>query len=210
MKHKKFDFRTAYIDVLLNVLTGIIFLFILTTLMIQPQKKQDEGIKKNAEYIMNVEWHKDIDCDVDVWVQDPANNVVYFQQRDKGIMHLERDDLGFRNDIVSVVPGNTINVIENRETWVLRGIVPGIYTVNVHLYGCRIDGVAVMMGQDYNVPVMVELFKINPKYTLVTKKEVILNKVWEEISVMNFQLDTNGNVTNITNDYKQLVKSKIP
>lgn len=210
MKHKKFDFRTAYIDVLLNVLTGIIFLFILTTLMIQPQKKQDEGIKKNAEYIMNVEWHKDIDCDVDVWVQDPANNVVYFQQRDKGIMHLERDDLGFRNDIVSVVPGNTINVVENRETWVLRGIVPGIYTVNVHLYGCRIDGVAVMMGQDYNVPVMIELFKINPKYTLVTKKEVILNKVWEEISVMNFQLDTNGNVINITNDYKQLVKSKIP
>ena len=210
MKHKKFDFRTAYIDVLLNVLTGIIFLFILTTLMIQPQKKQDEGIKKNAEYIMNVEWHKDIDCDVDVWVQDPANNVVYFQQRDKGIMHLERDDLGFRNDIVSVVPGNTINVIENRETWVLRGIVPGIYTVNVHLYGCRIDGVAVMMGQDYNVPVMIELFKINPKYTLVTKKEVILNKVWEEISVMNFQLNTDGNVINITNDYKQLVKSKIP
>ena len=210
MKHKKFDFRTAYIDVLPNVLTGIIFLFILTTLMIQPQKKQDEGIKKNAEYIMNVEWHKDIDCDVDVWVQDPANNVVYFQQRDKGIMHLERDDLGFRNDIVSVVPGNTINVVENRETWVLRGIVPGIYTVNVHLYGCRIDGVAVMMGQDYNVPVMIELFKINPKYTLVTKKEVILNKVWEEISVMNFQLDTNGNVINITNDYKQLVKSKIP
>lgn len=210
MKHKKFDFRTAYIDVLLNVLTGIIFLFILTTLMIQPQKKQDEGMKKNAQYVMNIEWDSKTDCDVDVWVQDPQNNVVYFQQRDKGIMHLERDDLGFRNDIVSTVSGNTINVLENRETWVLRGILPGIYTVNLHLYGCRIDNIGLSLNQDFVVPVTVELLKINPKYTLVTKKEVTLNKIWEEITVMNFQLDAEGNVVNITNDYKQLVKSKVP
>lgn len=210
MKHKKFDFRTAYIDVLLNVLTGIIFLFILTTLMIQPQKKQDEGMKKNAQYVMNVEWDSNTDCDVDVWVQDPQNNVVFFQQRDKGIMHLERDDLGFRNDIVSVVAGNTINVLENRETWVLRGIIPGIYTVNVHLYGCRIDGVAVLLNENFNLPVNVELFKINPKFTLVMKKEILLSKIWEEMTVMNFQLDAEGNVVNITNDYKQLVRSKIP
>lgn len=210
MKHKKFDFRTAYIDVLLNVLTGIIFLFILTTLMIQPQKKQDEGMKKNAQYVMNVEWDSKTDCDVDVWVQDPQNNVVYFQQRDKGVMHLERDDLGFRNDIVSVVPGNTINVIENRETWVLRGIIPGIYTVNLHLYGCRVDNIPIMINQNFVLSVTIELLKINPKYTLVTKKEVILNKIWEEITVMNFQLDADGNVIAITNDYKQLVKSKEP
>lgn len=210
MKHKKFDFRTAYIDVLLNVLTGIIFLFILTTLMIQPQKKQDEGMKKNAQYVMNVEWESNTDCDVDVWVQDPQNNIVYFQQRDKGVMHLERDDLGFRNDIVSVVPGNTINVIENRETWVLRGIIPGIYTVNLHLYGCRVDGIAVLLNQDFVVPVTVELFRINPKYTLVTKKEITMNKIWEEATVMNFQLDADGNVIGITNNYKQLVKSKEP
>jgi len=47
MSHRKFDFRTAYIDLLINLLTGTVVLFILTTLLIAPISKNTEGIKKN-------------------------------------------------------------------------------------------------------------------------------------------------------------------
>ena len=131
MKHKTFDFRTAYIDLLLNVLTGIIFLFVLTTLLIQPQKEaKDAGLKKNAEFVINVKWDHDIDCDVDIWVRDPTGNVVSFKKKEAGIMYIERDDLGSQGDYLQ---DNNRNILasasDNSETWVLRGLVKGKFTV---------------------------------------------------------------------------------
>ena len=103
MKHRAFDFRTAYIDLLLNFMVSLVFIFVVSSLLINPvQKKQDEGIKKNAQMIIQVNWNPNIDCDVDIWVRDPANNIVYFNERDKGLMHIERDDLGFVNDMIDM------------------------------------------------------------------------------------------------------------
>lgn len=209
MKHKKFDFRTAYIDLLLNVLTGIIFLFILTTLFIQPPKKtQTEGIKKNAEFIMVVTWPSEIDCDVDMWVEDPLGNLVSFQLLSKGLMTIERDDMGHRNDFLYDEAGNLIlKADENKEIWTLRGKQVGEFTVNLHLYGCRQNGIALQLGTPIDVPVEIELVKINPTYVSLKKETVTLKSVWQEVTAFNFTIDINGNVT-FRNEYKKLVKDK--
>lgn len=209
MRHKQFDFRTAYIDLLLNVLTGIIFLFLLTTMMIQ-SKKQDEGIKKDAQYVIVAEWPENVDCDVDLWVQDPNGNAVWFNRKDFDIMHLERDDLGFRNDVVKDQAGNIVaEVNKNSETWVLRGIMPGEFYVSVHLYSCRfnkLNFIPMPLGSRVDLPVKVELVKLNPNYSVLATEKVTLNKIWDETTPFNFTLDANGALVSIDKTQHRLVR----
>lgn len=211
MKHKQFDFRTAYIDLLLNVLTGIIFLFLMTTMLIQA-KKQDEGVKRDAQFIINATWDQNIDCDVDLWVQDPNGNAVWFNRKDLDIMHLERDDMGFKNDYIMDKIGRIIGRVSgNGETWVLRGIMPGEFYVSVHAYSCRYatNGFVPMpVGAPIDLPVKVELIKVNPTFTTVKTETVTLTKIWEELTAFNFTLDADGNVTNIDNIQHRLVRVK--
>jgi YD repeat-containing protein len=209
MKHKKFDFRTAYIDLLLNVLTGIIFLFILTTLLItKPTKVESEGVKKNAQYIVTVLWDSKLDCDVDIWVKDPLNRTVSFQEKSNGIMFIERDDIGKRSDYYYDERGNLVSAIdENKEVWTLRGKLAGEYTVNIHLYSCAMGQIGQRtVGAVVNVPVIVELIKINPTIQTLKTFRVVLEKVWDESTVVNFTLDEYGNVTDMNYDQKDLVR----
>ena len=211
MKHKKFDFRTAYIDLLLNILTGIIFLFILTTLLIQPQKKsEDAGIKKNAEMILTASWDGAIDCDVDLWIQDPLGNLVSFQMLSKGLMNIERDDMGFKNDYIYNPTGNLILASkDNREIWTLRGKQEGRFTVNLHLYSCRIDNIPLQLYEKIDVPVVIELVRLNPYLNTVTTEVVTLNSIWDEKTAFSFVIDKNGYIR-FERNFIKLVKDKRP
>lgn len=215
MNHKKFDFRTAYIDLLLNVLTGIIFLFAITTMMIQAKKQQDEGVKKDAQYIITATWDPKVDCDVDLWVQDPNGDYVFFDRKDYGVMHLERDDMGGKNDVIRDKDSNVIGVVgKNEENWVLRGIIPGEFYVSVHLYSCRypnsnpMQALPMAMNTEVDLPVKIELFRINPKYVSVTSETVVLRKIWDEETAFNFVLNADGAVESTNRDIHKLVRDK--
>lgn len=212
MNHKKFDFRTAYIDLLLNVLTGIIFLFVLTTMMIQ-MKKQDEGVKKDAQYVINATWDPELDCDIDLWVQDPNGGVVYFDRKDFDIMHLERDDLGARNDTIRGSDGKLRSIIKkNQETWVLRGVIPGEFYVSIHLYACRYPGPDPLTNRSIplltkmDVKVNVELIRLNPVYTSVISQSVVLEKIWDEVTPFNFVIDADGRTVSTNRDQHRLIQ----
>lgn len=214
MKHKKFDFRTAYIDLLLNVLTGIIFLFILTTLLIQPPKKaEDEGAKRKAEMIATVDWPSNLNCDIDIWVRDPQGTVVSFKNKSMGLMHIERDDRGFEGDYIRDERGNIIGTVtENGETWTLRGIQPGKYIFNLHVYSCRGENyVPLTIGAKHEVPVTVQLVKVNPTFMTIREVVIMMTEVWQEKTVFSFTLDSSGSVIDIENDNVSLVKEvRIP
>lgn len=208
MNNKKFDFKTAYIDLLLNVLTGIIFLFILTTLLITTQNKnENEGVKKNAQYVVNVLWDDHTDCDVDVWVMDPLKRVVSFNSKSNALMFIENDDLGKTSDYYYDNQGNLLSAVdENKEIWTLRGKLEGEYTVNVHLFSCMLGDKPTELRSYVNVPVTVELIKINPNIVTIKTVKVVLEKVWEEKTAFNFILDNKGEVRDITYNFKDLVR----
>ena len=215
MKHKKYDFRTAYIDLLINVLTGMVFLFMITTLLIQTKKQQEEGVKKDAQYIISVVWPTEIDCDVDIWVRDPNRATVSYQSKDVGLMHIERDDRGWQNDSILTMlldrnRKNDPERLKNEETWVLRGKQPGQYYVNLHLYSCRLGETYLKLGEPIRVPVKVTLTQINPRVSEIHKVEVILNKVWEEKSAFNFKIRNDNSVdpNSFNNEFHDLVREK--
>lgn len=204
MSHRKFDFRTAYIDLLINLLTGTVVLFILTTLLIAPITKNSEGIKKNADYVITLEWPNEIDCDVDIWVRDPQNNIVSYKFPEAGLMYLERDDMGKRRSVYTVDGREMIIDPDNKEFVTLRGVFPGEYIVNVHSYSCLgSEGkmTAVPPGTEKKIPLIVEIIKINPTYSVIKRIEMSLDSVWQEKTVVRFTMDGNKNILRFKNDY---------
>ena len=181
----------------------------ITTLLITTKvKDEDAGIKKDAQYIISMSWPNNINCDVDIWVRDPNNSVVSYQVKDVGVMHIERDDQGWVNDLMTYLKLEPSQQLNNSETWVLRGKMAGKFTVNIHLYSCAVNDKAVPMGQPMEVPVTLELTKLNPNIKKVLSRTITLKKVWEEVTAFNFALDGKNDIIAITDEQVDLVKGK--
>ena len=191
---RRYHTNLPFLDLLFNVLIGFVFLFIVSFLLINPIAKRAD-IEVKAEFLITVFWPDNLEDDVDIYVEDPAGNLVWFKSREPGLMHLDRDDLGKRNDEVITATG-TILFPENREIVTLRGIVPGEYVVNVHCY--------FKVGSK-PVPVTVQIDKINP-YSVVLREIVDLSNKGEEITVTRFSVNSKGEVTNVNKLPKRLVQ----
>lgn len=193
---KKFDFRTAYIDLLIALLMGTVVLFILTTLLIAPITKNNEGIKKNADYVISLEWPTNIDCDVDLWVRDPQNNIVSYKFLESGLMYLERDDMGKRRSVYEIEGKQIIVDPDNKEFVTLRGVFPGEYVVNLHVYSCLdiVNNKGLPQGAKIEIPVTVEVIRINPSFIVVKHIEMKMNNMWQEKTAVRFVMDEKKNI----------------
>lgn len=203
MKNRKFDFRTAYIDLLINLLTGIVVLFILTTLLIAPITKNTEGIKKNADYVLTLEWPNDIDCDIDFWIRDPLNNVVSYRFPEAGLMYFERDDMGKRRSVYQLDGKEIVIDPDNKEFVTLRGTFPGEYVVNIHLYSCVNTTSKLALPADYkvDVPIIIEVVRINPSFVVIKHIEMKMDSVWQEKTAVRFVMDDKKSIIRFKNDY---------
>ena len=203
MKNRKFDFRTAYIDLLINLLTGIVVLFILTTLLIAPITKNTEGIKKNADYVLTLEWPNDIDCDVDFWIRDPLNNVVSYRFPEAGLMYFERDDMGKRRSVYQLDGKEIVIDPDNKEFVTLRGTFPGEYVVNIHLYSCVNTETKLALPADYkvDVPIIIEIVRINPSFVVIKHIEMKIDTVWQEKTAVRFVMDDKKSIIRFKNEY---------
>ena len=199
-KPKNYHSNTSFLDILFNTLVGFVLLFIIAFLLISPVKKKKE-IEQKAEYIITVTWPGELSDDVDSWLEDPTGKVMYFRKREVGLMHLDRDDLGKLND-TQFVPGiGFVNYPYNREITTIRGIMPGEYVFNVHLYRKRSDGDP--------IPVTVILEKLNPHVKLLYSKTVELEYFWQEKTIIRFILDVDGEVIESYFLHKPLIEKII-
>lgn len=200
---RKFDFRTAYIDLLIALLMGTVVIFILTTLLIAPITQNSEGIKKNADYVLTLEWPNEIDCDVDLWVRDPLNNIVSYRFPEAGLMYFERDDMGKRRSVYEIDGKEIVIDPDNKEFVTLRGTFKGEYVVNLHLYSClnRETNLALGQGSLIDVPVILEVIKINPTFSIIKHIEMKMDSVWQEKTAIRFVMDDKKNIIRFKNEY---------
>lgn len=175
------------------------FALICVILLIQ---KKDETVKKNAdvvaEFIISVDWtqtpvvpNKD---DIDVYLEDPVGNICWYKKQTAGLLSLDHDDTGSYSDTI-MVDGKKVEVPYDKEFVTIRGIIPGEYTLNVHMFTKRAPG---------PTKVKVGIDKVNPKVKTVFIKELELTNMWEEQTVARFTLDAEGNISNITSLAKNL------
>ena len=192
---RQYHTNLAFLDVLFNTLLCFAALFAMSFILINPSKT-DRNVVAKGEFMIIVTWPKDMDNDVDMYVEDPEGHLVAFMRREEGLMHLDRDDLGERNDIVQTEFGE-IEYNENREIVTLRGIVPGEYVINVHMYMRRDPSPTTL--------VTVQLDKINPFSTIMIKR-VSLGDSGDEKSAFRFTLDKEGEVIEVTELPKTLTQ----
>ena len=128
MRFRNYNTNIEFIDILFNTIIGITMMFIIAFLLINPIAKKGDIIV-NAEFIITMSWPAENNDDMDLYLKDPTGNVVYFRAKDRGLTHLDRDDLGTVNDTISTDHGPIIHQL-NEEHITIRGIVEGclLYT----------------------------------------------------------------------------------
>ena len=198
----RFKSTTGLNDLLFNLLIGFVFLFVVAFLLINPPTKKSDAPKK-AEYLIVIEWDKDANHDVDLWVKDPTGVVVSFTNKMGGLLNLEKDDLGWQNDKWMQPNGNEVIIPINREVITIRGIVPGEYQVAAHIYSKKVmysidtsNGKYIKTEIEDSGYVTATLIRINP-YGEVYKTRKIYTQKGQVLSMFNFILDANGDVTSL-------------
>jgi hypothetical protein len=184
----------AFTDLLFNALLGFVVMFMLAFLLINPIAKSG-SVDPKAEFLITLTWPDGRAEDVDLYVEAPAGDLVWFRNREAGLMHLDRDDLGRRNDVVEIAGRLVVNPI-NRETVSIRGIVPGEYVVNLHLYRAL---------SAEPVPAVVKIEKLNPKVELVFQGPVTLIEQGEERTAARFLIGADGRILDVSQLPKRLV-----
>lgn len=178
---------------LFNSLKAITFMFFISFAMIN--KPADEGkIDPKAEMMITVTWPDNNPDDVDTYVMDPAGNIVWYNQREAGLMHLERDDRGMFKDVILLNNEEIANPL-NQETIAFRGLQDGEYVVNIVHY---------IANGSAALPVEVKVEKLNPKVEVIFYQTLELRGTGDEVTAVRFTL-AEGKVTNVINTPRSLV-----
>jgi hypothetical protein len=172
---------------LFNSLKALTFMFFLSFAMVNPTAETGK-VDPKAELLVTVSWPDSNPDDVDTYIADPSGNIVWYNMREAGLMHLDRDDRGMFRDVIEL-NGQTIENPLNQEIISFRGLSDGEYTVNVVHY--------IANGAD-PLPVTVKVEKLNPRVKVIFYGEVNLRGTGDEQTVVRFTLagDEVGDLNN--------------
>jgi hypothetical protein len=180
---------------LFKAMQVLAFLFFIALLSVAPDAKNGK-VDPKAEFLITMSWPDNHPDDIDLFVQDPAGNLVWYRRHEAGFMVLDRDDRGGANDFI-MVSGKKILSPIRQETVSIRGLVAGEYTVNIYQF-------AALTGKP--VPVSVRVEKLNPTVQVVHYDTIELDHGGDEKTAVRFVVDQSGQVTSTNNDQKSLVR----
>jgi hypothetical protein len=189
---EKFD---PFSVMLFKGLQVVAFLFFIALLVMNPEAKSGK-VDTKAEFLITASWPDSHPDDVDLYVEDPAGNIVWYHVREAGFMVLDRDDRGGLNNTI-VVAGKRISSPIRQETVSIRGIVAGEYTVNVNHY-LATTGAA--------VPVAVKVEKVNPALEVVHYDTLPLDRTGLERTAVRFRIAENGGIIDVSRREKSLIQ----
>jgi hypothetical protein len=174
------DTGTVFRDTIMLALAGFVALVILMLPYLNPkQTKSAENMEPPGNVIIEARWPDDIDSEVDLWVQAPGDMPVGYSNKGGLMFNLLRDDLGHRADATKM----------NYEVSYSRGIPPGEYTINVHLYrnAARVSPIPVTV-----VASVKKSAQESARQLLATHLD--LTREGQELTVFRFRIDDKGNL----------------
>jgi hypothetical protein len=174
------DAGIVFRDLITLALCGFVVCVVLILPHINPPvTKTAQDTDPPGNVIVEVRWPDELDSDVDLWVEAPGDVPVGYSNKGGVIFNLLRDDLGKRADATGM----------NYEVSYSRGITPGEYTVNLHLYR-NTAGV-------FPIPVTVvtsvkKSAKESARQLLASHIELV--REGEELTVYRFKLSEQGDL----------------
>ena len=175
------DADIVFRDLILLMLTGFVTVAVLMLAHINPKaaaaRAKDTAPPGNV--LVEATWPPGMDSDVDLWVQAPGDLPVGYSNKGGAVFNLLRDDLGQQLDLSGL----------NYESSYSRGIVPGEYTVNLHLYRNR----AALAEVPVTVIVSTKPTSAAPARQVLMSK-VELAREGQERTVFRFRLSERGDL----------------
>ena len=168
--------NTVFRDVTLLALSGFVAIVLLLLPWLNLKTKQELIKEPVGSVIIELFWPKDIDADLDLWVKGPNDGPVGYSKPSGVIFNLLRDDRGMIGDYTPL----------NYEISFTRGISPGEYQANVHLF--KHDG----NRSKIQATVSASLVTPDREYRKqILEKSIYLIKEGKEKTVLRFKLDNN-------------------
>jgi hypothetical protein len=197
MRHRSYrhtESQDAFTDVLFNVLLGFALMFIASLVLMQDPN--DEGkTDPKAEILITIRWPDGHPDDVDTLVEGPRGDLLWYNNRDTALMHLDRDDRGLFADRV-VLDGVIVANPINQETVTLRALQSGEYVVNLLHYKSNYPD---------PLPVDVKVEKLNPEVSLVFYGRRNLEGSGDEQTALRFTIGAGGEVVGTNELPKKLL-----
>lgn len=167
---------TVFRDVIMLALAGFVAIVIILLPHLNPTTQAADA-PPPGNVIVEIRWPDTLNTDVDLWVEAPGDVPVGYSNQGGKIFNLLRDDLGHRDDVSQV----------NYEVAYSRGMPPGEYTVNIHLYRNLSEAAAVPVT-------VVASVKKNPGASAaqLVKEDMVLDHVNQEITAFRFRLGEGG------------------
>ena len=197
MKHKvliKGDEQDVFTDLLFNALLGFAFMFAIAFMLNSTPAKAGD-IESKAEILITIRWADKHPDDVEALLEDPQGGLVWYHNRDNGLMHLDRDDRGVFDDNITINGVKVSNPI-NQETVTVRAAQPGEYVVNLLHY---------KSNYSEPLPVTVKIEKLNPSVSMVYYGTHQLTGSGDEQTAVRFTLDAQGTVAGTSQRPKKLI-----
>jgi len=185
------------VDLLFNLLI-VFFLFFVIQIIQEKKKSEIKNLKSKAEFMVTVEWPSDRPDDIDTYFEDPLGGLVHYKSKETPLVNLDRDDVGHRNDQITLPDGTMIDYKENKEVVTIRSIVPGEYVVNIHMFGKEAKNKA-------PVPVTVTVEKLNP-FKTIDSITLLLENNGDRLTAVRFTVDAQGEVTDVNRLDKNLIE----
>jgi hypothetical protein len=176
-----------FTDMLFNVVIGLAFMVFIAFALINPVAKTGANEKK-AELLITMNWPDNNPNDMDLYVEDPAGNVVWYHGREAGLMHLDHDDRGSGRERMTV-NGRTIQNPLNQEIVTIRGVAAGEYVVNAQEF---------LANSPDKIPVSIKVEKLNPTASVVYYGTHEFDHKGQEETFVRFTLDGDGKVSDVT------------
>jgi hypothetical protein len=188
----------VYADVIMLLFMWAISLVCMLIISVNFSIHTKGDIIPKAEYLITMTWDKDRDSDLDLWLEAPNGNVIMYTNKEVANISLDRDSRGKQTN-ETVMPDGTHAVSVNQEVITIRVVIPGDYNVAVSYYdGADENANHFNSGEEIpaaKIEALLEVNKVNPKYTQVAGAKIELTKVKETRNVFSFHLDADGTYT---------------
>jgi hypothetical protein len=185
---KAYHTNISFIDLLFNTVLGLVVFFTITFMLVTIQKtKEESNIKTKAEIVITMTWDDKSNDDIDLWVRDPEGKLCFFRNKDVNMMHLDRDDLG-NNDTLITADGREIVSVSRQEITTIRGFIPGEWVINAQMYNKR---------ETTPAHIKIRIQKLNPSVTLIDEDNFILNLKGDEHTVARIVMGADGAIMSV-------------
>jgi hypothetical protein len=166
----------VYRDFLTLLVMGMVVLALIAISHVVEKVEAKAAKEPLGNVMVQINWPAQDDSDVDLWVQAPGDVPVGYSNLNGRLFNLLRDDLGQH--------GDTTNM--NQEDALSRGIAPGEYAVNIHLYSNS--------GGQLPIPVTARISSWSGQGRAVdlVNTTVNLTYVGQELTVLRFRLQADG------------------